>query len=197
MKCPDGVCRKDCSNVRSSACPFEQPLRCPDGTCVKMRYECASTRCSPDYFYSCPDNTCRGEISQCQYPKAIRIIKYDKVVSNSNFFVANLHDLNDKLVGYLTLEDRMVLHVKGLALSELSESKLDFERKYLPVFLNFFSLEPADVPAYKFIRSAVVKISTSLDSLSKLKYTKPVKLQLHYDELKPLYKYDEVENYVS
>lgn len=197
MKCSDGKCRNDCSSVRSSACPFDQPLRCPDGYCVKMRFECASIRCPPDYFYACPDNNCRGEISQCQYPKSIRIIKDKHLVTKLEPRIINLNDLNDKLVGYITMKGNMQLFVRGVALSELNESKLDFDPKYLPVFLNFYSMEPAEVPPYKFIRSAILKIGASQNSFSSVSYPNPIKLQLHYDELKPLYKYKDVENYVG
>ncbi len=91
----------------------------------------------------------------------------------------------------------MVLYINGLALSELNETKLDFEERYLPIFLNFFSLEPVDVPPHKFIRSAVVKITTTPNTLSGTKLDKPVSLSLYYDDLKPLHKYEKSENFVG
>lgn len=162
-----------------------------------MLYECASIHCPADYYFSCPDNTCRGEISQCNYPLSTKIFKRQKLVASDRLSKKNLNDINEKTLGYILIAQKMIFYVEGLALSDISDTKLQFDPKYKAVFYNFLSLPPNDIPPVKFIRSGVLKVSTSLNSFSINEYQKPVKLYLFYDALIPHYKYKHGKNEVS
>ena len=196
-KCPDGKCRKDCVDIRHSACDFDSPLRCPDGRCVTMLVQCASVKCPADYPFLCPDNSCKGEISQCSALLSGKIVKKITTKTNDKVQTINLNDQSDKSVGYLEVKESFSLFIEGISLSQLSKASLTYDNRYRRIYNDFFSKDAKDLQLRDFFRSAIVNIVTSGNSDIMTNYNSPIKLFLNFDELVPISKLKKLPIYVA
>lgn len=182
IKCIDGECRKAC-NIAYSSCSHDKPLRCADGRCVGLIQECASVRCGADAPFLCPDGTCKATLSFCKYPSNIRIILGKDLNTLEGFMPINLSEQNGRIAGTLYTHQQLHLKFKGLAMSQLTKTKLDISNAYDPLFNSFFSKSLKDIKPQDFIRSAIISISTNAQD-DKIKYKKPILLNLNADFMK-------------
>lgn len=179
-KCIDGLCREDCSLIRYSSCKFDLPIRCPDGQCVENDVECASPRCPADQPFMCPDSQCKGSFFMCEYPQNVRIIKNMDKMTRDELEVIYLYDQRNVHVMVLQVEDQLHMQVRGVTLSDVENSVLDYDEIYDPVFNEFFLAKGKELKPFQFIRSAIVKIVAYEDVQEN---RKPIVLEMEMDYL--------------
>ena len=177
-KCIDGLCREDCSLIKFSSCKFDIPLRCPSGQCVGDFVECASPSCPADQPFMCPDSQCKGSFFMCEYPKNIRIIKSLEKMTRDELEVIYLYDQRNIHVMIIQIEDQLHVKIKGVALSQVENTVLDYDKVYDPVFNEFFLNKGSELKPYQFIRSTIVKVVAYEDVLEN---RKPITLEMEID----------------
>lgn len=72
-KCVDGICRDDCSKIRTSSCPLKRPIRCPSGLCVNSEIKCVSGLCPANMPFIGREGKCKSSFRNTNYKQNIRI----------------------------------------------------------------------------------------------------------------------------
>ena len=197
-KCADGRCRKDCTKLRSSACPFDTPLRCSDGRCVTMLTECASVRCEADRPFLCPDNRCVDVLTHCRFPLSGRVMqKMDRVETAPQVQVVDINSVNGETLGRFEFHEHLTLTMEGFTLSQLARTSIAYEPKYRPVFEDFFSLPPQNLTANQLVRSAAVRFGPPGESSIDSRPASLIRIFLYFDQMQTVERYKDLPPYVS
>lgn len=93
QRCPDGLCRKDCSEIFTNGCNSKNPYYCPSGKCMKYQSQCIDYRCSIDQPYICNDLRCVAHPNSCPVNHMSYLIK-----ETDNLFLINQIDQSKKFV---------------------------------------------------------------------------------------------------
>lgn len=190
QKCADGVCRKNCAEVPYSSCTFGAPIRCADGSCVNSVIECASYKCPGNAPFRCKDNRCVTSISGCKYPLNILIVKKMFLEQKNESRKVQLLSQNNFPVGHIAIPSNQQLNIKGVPLSSLKNTQMQVQTHKEKIYQNFFFEMPENIDQKKFIRSAIVQISSIFEQ--KVKFEPSLTIFLNIDILEPLENIDEI-----
>ena len=157
-KCADGICRKSCSLISSSACSFQKPIKCGDGRCVSSLVECASFLCPGDAPFLCSDNSCQSSLNYCFMLYSNRIILSFDINTEKFSQTRALRDFSGKKVGELNVPEKNILAVSGITLSEIANTKASVDLSRANIYNNYFGSSMEDLNLQLLLRSSLIKI---------------------------------------
>lgn len=144
----------------------------------------------------CPNGACEASMNHCNLPTNIRVVRTHTLKTNENEMAIKLFDQSDNTVGVLYTSYQIYLQFKGVALSEIEDTRLDIDKIYDPLFYNMFSSGIDDVKPRDFVRSAIILVDINAQD-SRLKYKKSIKLHLNTDIMKMSHKFRRIPKHVS
>jgi hypothetical protein len=140
--------------------------------------ECASPQCPADEPFICPNSKCKVSFFMCEYPENTRIIRSISKSTFSNLENTYLYDQRNELRIVVTSNDQLQLKIKGIALSDIEDSKLDYDPLYDTLFNEFFMKKGSELSPIHFVRSAIIKLSAYQGIHDNVK---PIKIDIFYN----------------
>lgn len=87
-----------------------------------------------------------------------------------------MKDLTGQTSVEVTLIFPVFVNLSGIAYSDIVDTKFDIQEKYDPFYSNFFLKKGTELSHRHFIRSAVIKVSSSVHDPYKI-YNEPIKIK--------------------
>ena len=157
-KCADGVCRKSCDLITSSACSFSKPIKCGDGRCVSSLVECSSFLCQGDTPFLCSDNSCQSSLHYCNTLYSNRIVLSFDINTDKFTQTRALRDFSGQKVGELRVPKGNLLSVSGITISEIANTSAKVDPSRAKIYTNYFGSTVEDLSLQLLLRSSLLKI---------------------------------------
>lgn len=116
--------------------------------------------------------------------------------TDKNVQAIPLYSQSDKRVGFIYTDTTINISYRGVALSNLENTKLSISEAYNPVYLAHFGKRVSEIKPKEFIRSAAVDIKISSGTVYK-SGTSNIKLNLETDSIVSNTSFDRYKRKVS